>query len=106
MARNLLFKTFFYSALACLGPALGLASEHHGIVRFGGMGVPGATVTATHGPSAPIVEKTTSPDLRFVLPEMGEGLFQIPGPCGGQLAGEQGIELLPNPPTYPAAAAE
>src|ERR1035438_4693195 len=47
-----------------------------------------------------------SPDLGFVLPEMGEGLFQIPGPCGGQFAGEQGIELLPNPPAYPTAAAE
>ena len=61
--------------------------------------------TATHGPGAPIVEKATGPDHGFVLPEIGEGLLQIPGPCGGQFAGQQGIELLPNPPAYPAAAA-
>src|ERR1019366_2397437 len=61
--------------------------------------------TATHGPGAPIVEKATGPDHGFVVPEIGEGLLQIPGPCGGQLAGQQGIELLPNPPAYPAAAA-
>jgi hypothetical protein len=57
--------------------------------------------TATHGPEAPIVEKAAGPDHGFVLPEMGEGLLQIPGPCGGQLAGQQGIELLPGPPAYP-----
>jgi len=50
--------------------------------------------TAPHGPEAPIVEKAAGPHLGFVLPEMGEGLLQIPGPCGGQFAGEQGIELF------------
>src|SRR5450756_1001026 len=61
--------------------------------------------TATHGPGAPIVEKGAGPNHGFVVPEMGEGLLQIPGPCGGQLAGKQGFELLPSPPAYPAAAA-
>src|SRR5450756_1249000 len=61
--------------------------------------------TATRGPGAPIVEKGAGPNHGFVVPEMGEGLLQIPGRCGGQLAGEQGIELLPGPPAYPAAAA-
>src|ERR1035437_821153 len=60
--------------------------------------------TAPHGPGAPVVEKSAGPDHGFVLPEMGKGLLQIPGPCGGQLAGEQGIELLPSSPAYPAAA--
>jgi hypothetical protein len=60
---------------------------------------------APHGPEAPIVEKAAGPDHGFVLPEVGEGLLQVPGPCGGQFAGEQGIELLPGSPTHPAAAA-
>src|ERR1017187_1460625 len=61
--------------------------------------------TAPHGPEAPVVEKATGPHLGFVLPEMGEGLLQLPGACGGQFAGEQGIQLLPGSPAYPAAAA-
>ena len=36
---------------------------------------------ATHGPGAPIVEKAAGPDHGFVVPEMGEGFLQIPGPC-------------------------
>jgi hypothetical protein len=34
--------------------------------------------TTTHGPEAPIVEKAAGPDHGFVLPEIGEGLLQIP----------------------------
>src|SRR5450755_2109943 len=56
-------------------------------------------------PESTIVEKTAGPHLGFVLPEMGEGLLQVPGPCGGQFAGEQGIQLLPGSPAHPAAAA-
>src|ERR1017187_1071819 len=41
---------------------------------------------AAHGPEAPIVEKGPGPDRGFVPPEMSEGLLQIPGPGGGQLA--------------------
>src|ERR1700694_135093 len=61
--------------------------------------------TATHGPKAPVVQKGAGPDHGFILPEMREGFLQIPGPCSGQLAGQQGIELLPSSPAYPAAAA-
>src|ERR1035437_1067291 len=60
---------------------------------------------AAHGPEAPIVEKGPGPDRGFVPPEMSEGLLQIPGPGGGQLAGEQGMEFLPGSPAYPAASA-
>src|SRR6266568_2534849 len=62
--------------------------------------------TAAHGPEAPVVEKAASPEHGLVLPEIGEGFLQIPGSCGGQLAGQQGIELLPSPPAYPIATAE
>ena len=61
--------------------------------------------TAPHGSEAPIVEKAAGPSHGFVLPEIGERFLQIPSPCGGQLAAQQGIELLPSPPAHPAAAA-
>jgi hypothetical protein len=38
-----------YSALACLAVFGLAAAEHHGQVKFGGLPVPGATVTATQG---------------------------------------------------------
>src|SRR5260370_1292104 len=62
--------------------------------------------TAAHGPEAPVVEKAAGPDYGLVLPKIGEGFLQIPGPCGSQLAGQQDIEFLPSPPAHPTAAAE
>ena len=61
--------------------------------------------TATHGPGAPIVEEAAGPNHGFVMPEIGEGILQLPGPCSSQLASQQRIELLPSPAAYPAAAA-
>src|SRR5215472_11804426 len=49
---------------------------------------------AAHRPVAPIVEKGSRPDYGSVVPEVGESLLQLPGPRGGQLAGEQGVEFL------------
>src|SRR5882724_2581901 len=37
---------------------------------------------------------------------MGEGLLQLPGPSRGQLAGQQGVELLSCPPPYSAVPAQ
>ncbi len=61
--------------------------------------------TAAHSAEAPIIEKGPGPDFRFILPEIGKGLFQFPGSCGGEFAGEQGIQLLPGPAAHPACAA-
>src|SRR5674476_747995 len=41
---------------------------------------------APHGPEAPIIEKAAGTDHGFVIPKVGEGLLQVPGPCGGQFA--------------------
>ena len=49
---------------------------------------------AAHGTGTPTIEKALGPEQRFVVPEMGEGFLQFPGPCRGQFAGEQGVELL------------
>jgi len=44
--------------------------------------------TATHGPIAPVVKKSSSPDHGFVAPEVEEGFLQLPGAGRGQLAGQ------------------
>jgi hypothetical protein len=62
--------------------------------------------TAPNRPIAPVVEESAGPDRGLVMPIIAEGLFQTPGPCGGQLAGEQSIELLPGTSPYPTATAQ
>src|SRR5215813_12860916 len=37
---------------------------------------------------------------------MGESFLQLSGSCRGQLADEQGVELLPGSPAYPTATAQ
>jgi trimeric autotransporter adhesin len=49
MARKHILNTLFYWTLASVASTLLPASEHHGIVKFAGLAVPGATVTATQG---------------------------------------------------------
>ena len=56
--------------------------------------------------STRIVEISASPDHGFVVLEIVKGLFQIPGARGGQLTGQQRIQLLPGPSTRAAAAAQ
>src|ERR1017187_7378702 len=43
---------------------------------------------------------------RLVAPEMAEGLLEVPSPGRGQLAGQQGVELLARPPADAAAPAQ
>jgi hypothetical protein len=62
--------------------------------------------TAAHRPQAPRVEKGSRPEDGAVGPEVGEGFLQLPGPGGGELAGQQGLELLPGPPPYSTAPAQ
>ena len=40
------------------------------------------------------------------MPEIGKRFLQVPGPCSGQFAGEQGVEFLPGSPAYPTTAAK
>ena len=49
MARNHILNTFIYLMIAVMANTVLPAAEHHGIVKFAGLGVPGATVTATQG---------------------------------------------------------
>src|SRR5436190_14344618 len=52
-----------------------MAAEHHGIVKSGGLPVPGATVTATKGDE----KRTTTTDEtgRYAFPELADGAWKI-----------------------------
>src|ERR1039457_4921954 len=51
------------------------ASEHHGQVTFGGLPVPGATVTAAHGDRK--VAAITDPEGKYSFPDLADGVWTI-----------------------------
>jgi len=53
-------------ALVCLACTPLLATEYHGVVRFGGLPLPGATLTATQG------------DKKFVAASNIDGVYSFP----------------------------
>src|SRR5579864_8796294 len=67
MCRSLLIAALFPFCLS--------ASEHHGLVKFGGLPVPGATVTAKQG------EKTftaiTDQQGAYAFPDLADGVWNI-----------------------------
>lgn len=60
-------------ALLCLAPLF--ASEHRGTVKFNGVAVPGATVTATQGNKTFIA--VTDQDGAYSFPNLADGLWTI-----------------------------
>ena len=52
-----------------------LASEQHGVVTFGGLPVPGATVTATQGDKK--VTAVTDPMGAYSFPDLADGAWNI-----------------------------
>jgi hypothetical protein len=76
MAANRLYTHLGRLLLAALITVTGLlASEHHGIVKSGGLPVPGATITAAQGDTKVV---TTSDDTGFYsFPELADGVWTI-----------------------------
>ena len=52
-----------------------LASEHHGIIKSGGLPVPGATVTATMGDKK--VVTTSDDDGVYTFPDLADGIWTL-----------------------------
>ena len=97
MARNPILRTLFYGLLACLAPALAPASEHHGIVRFAGLPVPGATVTATQGDKK--LAAVTDPQGIYAFADLADGVWnlQVEMLCFTPLKME--VAVAPNAPS-------
>ena len=77
---------FLKRVLILAGIALGVvttleASEHHGIVTFHGLPVPGAVVTATQGDRK--VVTSTDDDGAYSLPDLVDGTWTIEVEMGG-----------------------
>jgi trimeric autotransporter adhesin len=64
------------SLVAVLMIAVSLvASEQHGVVTFGGLPVPGATVTATQGDKK--ITAVTDPNGAYSFPDLADGIWAI-----------------------------
>jgi len=65
-------RALLIAGLTVLG---GLAAEHHGVVRFRGLSVAGATVTATQ--ESKKVVTTTDEGGRYSFPELADGVWSV-----------------------------
>src|SRR5450759_3897084 len=97
MARKHIFSTPSYWVLTCLACAVLPASEHHGIVKFGDMAVPGATVTATQGDKK-LVAVTDTQGL-YTFADLPDGVWnlQVEMLCFTTLKKE--VAIAPNAPS-------
>jgi hypothetical protein len=64
-----------FCAIACLAVFGLAASEHHGLVKFGSVPVPGATVTATKGDKR--VVAVTDETGAYIFPDLEDGIWKI-----------------------------
>ena len=77
MALNRI-HTYFGRALAAWIAVAGLlAAEHHGTVKSGGLPVPGATITATHGDKKHVT--TTDENGRYAFADLPDGRLVAEG---------------------------
>src|SRR5205807_10125281 len=75
-----------------------MAAEHHGVVKAGGLPIPGATVTATMGEKKLVT--TTDESGRYAFPDLADGTWKLEIEMLGfaKLAREVGIALdAPSP---------
>src|ERR1035441_7405267 len=75
MARNYILNSFFCWTIAWAACMLLPASEHHGVVKFGGLAVPGATVTATQGDKKQVA--ITDPRGVYTFPDLADGVWNL-----------------------------
>ena len=66
---------FRYPLLAAIAVFVMAAAEHRGVVKFGTVPVPGATVTATQGEKKLVA--VTDADGAYAFPELADGVWNI-----------------------------
>ena len=64
-----------FLAVACLAVCGLAASEHHGLVKFGSVPVPGATITATKGDKKAVA--VTDDTGAYSFPDLEDGVWKI-----------------------------
>src|SRR3974377_1154233 len=96
MLRNRLSR-YLRCAPAVLLAAVLSASEHHGLVRFGGLPVPGATVTATQGDKTQVA--ITDPEGAYSFSDLADGTWTIQIEMPGFTPIKQDVGILPEAPS-------
>jgi hypothetical protein len=97
MARNQIRSTLLYWTIAWAACTLLPASEHHGVVKFGGLAVPGVTVTATQGDKKLVA--ITDPRGVYTFADLADGVWnlQVEMLCFATLKNE--VAIAPNAPS-------
>ena len=97
IARDLRLVCILVCIGACLtAPRLALASEYHGQVTFGGLPVPGATITATQGGKKFVAISDQQGGYSFLdLPD-GTWKIEVEMQCFSTI--EQTVAIAPNAP--------
>ena len=75
MRRNRIFMHLGRLLAACVAVTGLLASEHHGVVKSGGLPLPGATVTAIQGDKK--LTTTTDDQGAYSFPDLADGVWTI-----------------------------
>ena len=97
MVRKHILNFLFCCSLASVACTLLPASEHHGIVRFAGLPVPGATITATMGDKKLVA--VTDPQGIYSFADLPDGVWnlQVEMLCFTPLKNE--VAIAPNSPS-------
>src|SRR3954454_965916 len=97
MARKHILKSFIYLTLVATAGLPLVASEHHGMVKFAGLPVPGATITATMGDKKLVA--VTDPQGQYTFPDLADGVWnlQVEMLCFSPLKME--VAVAPNSPS-------
>ena len=69
------YKYLFYCTMAWLAVSTLAASEHHGIVKFGALPVPGATITATQGDKKFVA--VTDQQGAYSFADLADGVWNV-----------------------------
>src|ERR1700719_2548556 len=85
---------FVFVVMCLIIPRLALASEYHGRVTFGGLPVPGATVTVTQGSQKIVAVSDQQGSYSFA--DLADGSWKIQVEMQCFLTIEQTITIAPN----------
>ena len=93
---NHLLLTCAFAWLAVSGPAI--ASEYHGQVTFGGLPVPGSTVTVTATQGSKTAVAITNDQGVYSFPDLADGTWTINIQMTGFAPVKQEVTVAPNAP--------
>src|SRR5215472_13484599 len=88
---------FLRGGLALWLAAVLSASEHHGLVKFGGLPVPGATVTAFQGDKTQVA--VTNLEGAYAFPDLSDGTWTLQVQMPGFAPIKQDVGIAPGAPS-------